>query len=111
MRRASGTVRSRPIATTPSRGPIVSSANAHRHPTARTAGGISQIDTSVIANPTQVCVVSAVPTYAGGESSVTAVENCAESATTLTPQTSAIAMVSAGDPPNVSPIVAAHAPL
>src|SRR5262249_49881588 len=77
----------------------------------RTAGGTSQIETSVIAKPTQVCVVSAVPTYAGAESSVIAVENCAESAMTLMPQTIAIDIVNAGGPPNVNPIAAAHAPL
>ena len=98
-------------AITPRSGPIVSIANAHRQPTARTAGGISQIDTSVIAKPTHVCVVSAVPTYAGGESSVIAVENCAESATTLMPQTIAMTSVSAGGPPNVRPITPAQAPL
>src|SRR5262245_10288142 len=99
------------MATTPRTGPIVRVANAQCQPTTPTASGISQIETSVIANPTHVCVVSAVPTYAGGESSVTAVENCAESATTLMPHTSATASVSDGDPPNVRPITAAHAPL
>ena len=42
---------------------------------------------------------------------MTAVENCAESATTVTPQTRASASVTAGGPPNVSPIVAAQSAL
>src|SRR5204863_9355614 len=107
----SGEARSRAIAITPSTGPIDNTANAQRQPTARTTGGIIQIDTSVIANPTHVCVVRAVPTYAGGESSVTAVENCAESAMTLIPHTIATSRVSDGGPPKVSPISAAQAPL
>ena len=52
----------------------------------------------------------AVPTYAGGESSVIAVENWAESAMTVTPHTTATSRVRSGGPPNVRPIVAAHAP-
>src|SRR5438309_1380469 len=111
MRSDSGSERSRPIAITPRTGPIVSNANAQRQPTTRTTGGMSQIEISVIEKPTHVCVVSAVPTYAGGESSVIAVENCAESATTLIPHTSATAIVSAGAPANVRPISNAHAPL
>ena len=62
MRRASGSARSLPIATTPRSGPIARIANAHRHPSARTASGISQIENSVIEKPMHVCVVSAVPT-------------------------------------------------
>lgn len=39
-------------------------------------------------NPVAVCIVRAVPTYSGGLSYVTAAENWAESATTVTPHTS-----------------------
>src|SRR5688572_25825384 len=99
------------MATTPRKGPIASVANAQRQPTTATTGGRSQMESVVSAKPTQVCVVRAVPTYAGGDSSVTAVENCAESATTLTPHTSATASVASGAPPYVKPIVAAQSPL
>ena len=61
------------------------------------------------ANPTHVCVVRAVPTYAGGESSVIAVENWAESAMIVIPQTLASASVTSGGPPSVNPVTAAHA--
>ena len=55
-------------------------------------------------------MVSAVPTYAAGASSVTAVENWAESAITVTPQTTATSKVRSGGPPKVSPIRMAHRP-
>src|SRR5262249_25526268 len=97
--------------TTPSAGPIASVANAHRHPTAPTIGSRSQIEMFVSAKPTHVCIVSAVPTYAAGDNSVIAVENCAESAMMVMPHTSATTRVSNGGPPNVSPIVAAQSPL
>src|SRR2546428_13918366 len=71
---------------------------------------MSQIETIVSAKPTLVWVVSAVPTYAGGESSVTAVENCAESAMTVKPQTTPTRSVSQGGPPKVRPISSAQRP-
>src|SRR5439155_22350642 len=74
------------------------------------SGGTSQIEIIVSAKPTHVCVVRAVPTYAGGESSVIAVENWAESAMTVTPHTTATSRVRSGGPPNVRPIVAAQTP-
>src|SRR2546430_1998739 len=98
------------MATTPSAGPNARAANAHDHPAPRTSGGTSQIDAIVSANPTHVCVVRAVPTYAGGESSVIAVENWAESAMIVIPQTTASPSVTSGGPPNVSPTTAAHVP-
>src|SRR5438552_8080198 len=107
----SGTARSRAIAATPKMGPTASTPKAHRQPMAWTMGGTSQIETIVIAKPTQVWVVSAVPTYAGGESSVTAVENCAESATMVMPHTTATRSVSPGGPPNVRPMRSAQSPL
>src|SRR2546425_10936398 len=88
------------MATTPSAGPNARAANAHDHPAPRTSGGTSQIDAIVSANPTHVCVVRAVPTYAGGESSVIAVENWAESAMIVIPQTLASASVTSGGPPS-----------
>src|SRR5437773_12481360 len=101
---ASGSLRNRPMATTPSAGPNARAANAHDHPAPRTSGGTSQIDAIVSANPTHVCVVRAVPTYAGGESSVIAVENWAESAMIVIPQTLASASVTSGGPPSVNQI-------
>src|SRR5437867_3820664 len=95
------------MATTPSAGPNARAANAHDHPAPRTSGGTSQIDAIVSANPTHVCVVRAVPTYAGGESSVIAVENWAESAMIVIPQTLASASVTSGGPPSVNPVTAA----
>ena len=54
--------RRRAIASTPSAGPIVRVANAQRQPARAAIGGMSQIEIIVSAKPTQVCVVSAVPT-------------------------------------------------
>src|SRR5262249_45481348 len=65
---ASGSARSRAIAVTPNSGPAASTANVHRQPMAWTSDGTIQMETIVMANPMQVCVVSAVPTYAGGDS-------------------------------------------
>ena len=45
--------------------------------------------TIVSRNPALVCRVSAVPTCVRGVCSVTSAENCAESATTVKPQTTA----------------------
>src|SRR5439155_136768 len=95
---------------TPSAGPIARAANAHGQPAQRTSGGVSQIDAIVSANPMHVWVVRAVPTKAGGESSVIAVENWAESATIVTPHTAASPSVTRGGPPNVSPVTAAQVP-
>ena len=50
------------MASTPSAGPMASVAKAHRQPTRATTGGTSQIEAMVSAKPTQVWVVSAVPT-------------------------------------------------
>ncbi len=45
--------------------------------------------TIVNRNPALVCSVSAVPTWVRGVCSLTSAENCAESATTVKPQTTA----------------------
>src|SRR5207244_11182167 len=97
---ASGSLRNRPMATTPSAGPNARAANAHDHPAPRTSGGTSQIDAIVSANPTHVCVVRAVPTYAGGESSVSAGENWAESGRSVSPQALDGARGAGGGPPS-----------
>src|SRR5712692_7674074 len=66
--------------------------------------------THVSRNPRLVCNVSAVPTYSCGASSLTAVENCAESATTLTPQISSRGSNAHSVPPNSMPTVSAQLP-
>ena len=75
------------MAQQPRKGPGASATNAKRHPVCSARSGSPQIVTSVSPKPRLVCSVSAVPMYAGSASSVTAAENCAESATTLAPQT------------------------
>src|SRR6267143_811890 len=60
--------------------------------------------------PTLVCNVNAVPTYADGASSLTAVENCAESATTLIPQSSRSGTSIQSGSPNSTPTVSAQHP-
>jgi hypothetical protein len=62
-------------------------------------------------NPSAVCSVSIVPTRERSASSAIAAENCAESATMLTPQTMQTATSAAGLPPNSKPIEAAQLPL
>src|SRR3989442_6359754 len=66
--------------------------------------------TQVSRNPRLVCNVSAVPTYSCGASSLTAVENCAESATTLTPQISSSGSIAHTASPNRMPTVSAQLP-
>src|SRR2546425_1196101 len=66
--------------------------------------------TQVSRNPRLVCRVSAVPTYSCGASSLTAVENCAESATTVTPQISSSGSSVHSGPPNTMPTVSAQLP-
>ena len=61
--------------------------------------------------PSAVCSVSIVPTRAGSDSSAIDAENCAESATMLTPHTTQTARSAHGGPPNSSPTDAAHEPL
>src|SRR2546427_13133758 len=85
-------------------------AKAQRQPARATSGGTSQIEIIVSAKPTHVCVVRAVPTYAGGESSVIAVENWAESAMTVTPHTTATSRVRSGGPPDRQPALAPPPP-
>src|SRR5205809_198061 len=61
-------------------------------------------------NPRLVCRVSAVPTSSRGASSLTAAENCAESATTVTPQTSSSGIITARGRANTKPTASAQAP-
>src|SRR6185295_2592277 len=62
-------------------------------------------------NPTQVCMVNAVPRYCGSPSSVTQAENCAESATTDAPQMAATNNSRNGLPPYRKPIRRQQLPL
>ena len=82
---ASGIERSRIMAIVPTNGPMASMANAQPQPEESLIIGSSQIVTAVNANPIPVWKVSIVPRYTGSLSSVIAVENCAESATTAAP--------------------------
>src|SRR6266542_999142 len=66
---------------------------------------------SVSVNPSAVCSVNIVPTRDGSASSAIDAENCAESATMLTPQTTQTARSAHAEPPNSSPIDAAQLPL
>src|SRR5882762_5546 len=61
-------------------------------------------------NPRLVWSVSAVPTYSRGASSLTAAENCAESATALIPQTSSNGMSATSVAPKSRPTTLAHVP-
>src|SRR5947207_9095798 len=67
--------------------------------------------TSVSVNPSAVWSVSIVPTRDGSASSAIDAENCAESATMLTPQTMHTATSTHAGPPNKRPIDAAQLPL
>ena len=80
------------MARLPKIGPMTRVANAQRHPTTSTTPGISRIETSVSRNPMEVCAVRSVPTYSPSPSSLTADENCAESATMVNPQIRATAV-------------------
>ncbi len=77
------------MAQTPKKGPMARAANAKRQPTASTRDGTRCTVASVSMNPTQVCMVSMVPTVPGSESSAIEAENWAESAITTTPQNKA----------------------
>ena len=61
-------------------------------------------------NPAAVCTASAEPAVPGGASSLTAVENCAESATTVTPHTSATARTMGAGAPKSRPVRIADVP-
>src|SRR6185369_17330486 len=69
-----------------------------------------RIVTPVSRNPAAVWIARAEPAVPGGASSEIAVENWAESATTVTPQTTASARVSAGGAPNRKPTEIAQLP-
>jgi hypothetical protein len=64
--------------------------------------------TAVSAKPSDVCSVSAVPTASGGTLSVTSTLNCALSAMTKNPHTSASGTTSHGDAPKASPMPSAQ---
>jgi hypothetical protein len=66
--------------------------------------------TTVSENPRASCRVSAVPTYRWSATSVTMVENCAESATTQKPHTSPTATGTHAGAPSVRPMTALAAP-
>ena len=64
--------------------------------------GTSRMLAIVSRKPALVCSVRAVPTCVRGLYSLTSAENCAESATTLKPQTTASTSKTKGGAPNVS---------
>src|SRR5687767_5654539 len=110
MRAASGDFLSRNIASVPSAGPGASAANAQRQPTRSTRAGINQIVATVNRKPIASWSVTAVPTYRWSATSVTIVENWAESATTQKPHTSPTASTTAGRVSISAPIVSAQTP-
>src|SRR5258708_6745862 len=61
-------------------------------------------------NPRLVCSVRAVPTYSCGASSLTAAENCAESATTVMPHRSSSGISAASGAANSRPTASAQLP-
>src|SRR6185369_11399756 len=73
--------------------------------------GTNSIEIVVNRNPIHICIVNAVPMYCGSPSSVTHDENCAESATTVAPQTAATNNSNNGLPPYNNPITKQHVPL
>src|SRR5687768_4449174 len=95
----------------PAIGPSASTGNAHAQPSDSTTGGTSCMVSVVSRNPSDVWIMSAVPTACDGTLSVTRTLNCAESATTKKPQASATGASSHQLRPNVSPIKREHAPL
>src|SRR5215213_8442468 len=72
---------------------------------------MSSIEIVVSKNPTHICNVNAVPMYCGSPSSVTHEENCAESATTLAPQTPASNNNGSALPPYKNPTSKQQLPL
>src|SRR3712207_8034184 len=60
--------------------------------------------TTVSAKPPASCSVRAVPTYAWSDSSVTIVENCAESATMAKPHTRLTSSTNQAGEPNSNPM-------
>ena len=79
-------------------------------PTASSTIGTPRIVTAVSRKPMPVWKASAEPRYIGSASSVIVVENCAESATTVAPQTSATIVISSADAGR-KPITSAALPL
>ena len=95
--------------TMPKTGPGASATSAHDQPTRAVSQGTMRIVSMVSRNPMQVCTVSAVPTCDGSDSSLTAAENCALSATTANPQTRQT-MVRIAGVANVPPTTRQQAP-
>src|ERR1041385_6461961 len=106
----SGRVRSRNMATIPRAGPGASTAKAVGHPHRARSHGTSHSVATVSVKPIASCNVSAVPTYPDSAVSRTMVENCAESATPLAPQTSAIMSTTQSGAATRHAIARAHAP-
>src|SRR5918995_5819091 len=69
-----------------------------------------RIVTPVRRKPTEVCSARALPAVPGGDSSLTAVENCAESATTVMPHTTTTARMIQVGAPNSRPAATALEP-
>src|SRR5689334_2566227 len=103
--------RTRAIATMPRAGPTARRRNAYLHPTASRNAGRRRIETTVIAKPIAVWAVTAVPTYSGSATSVSAVENWAESAITAVPHTSMSTTTTAGASPYSAAAATQQAPL
>ena len=102
--------RKRTIATTPNRGPNARIGKAHCQDQMSANQGTPRMVTRVKRNPRAVCNVSAVPRTSSAEVSVTMAENCAESATTLKPQTRNTGRTRITDLPNTNGVIRAHAP-
>ena len=106
-----GSRRSASIAQAPRNGPAARNKKVQCQPTAALIGGTRWIDTIVSRKPTQVCTVTMVPTCSASDSSTTLAENCAESATTVIPQTAQKTTSSHGGLPNRKPASTAQLPL
>ena len=95
----------------PRKGPGTSITKTQRQlPKYSAKTGNNQMTNIVIANPTPIWNANAEPTIDWSESSVTAAENWALSATAVNPQINAIVMNSHGGPLKQSPIRSALVP-
>src|SRR5688572_12981402 len=81
------------------------------HPSDFSNSGTPWIVTPVNRNPSEVCMVRAVPTACRGATSVTRALNWAESATTKNPQIQATAATTQGLCPKKKPMVSEQVPL
>src|SRR5688500_19418700 len=96
----------------PTTGPSARMIHARRQPSALVGSRspTPRIVTLVSVNPTAVWTDRADPDVPGGASSETADENCAESATTDTPHTSATRTMTGTGAPNRIPAITADVP-